>query len=119
VDIRKKKSTAYTRYSPQNSKIINKLKGPSEDASVSLGREKKATSRHEGGSHLGRKVDWIWERRNPNLVLDEEKKTEALRASKKNQNRQLWEVGGWVYPPECTRGLRGERLSGLKGRDLS
>ena len=119
MDISQRKITEYTKIQSTDLKKINKVKGPSEDASVSLGREKKATSRHEGGSHLGRKVDWIWERRNPNLVLDEEKKTEALRASKKNQNRQLWEVGGWVYPPECTRGLRGERLSGLKGRDLS
>jgi hypothetical protein len=57
------------------------------------------------------------------LVLDELnvilKRTEALRASKKNGNRQPWKVGGWGgRAPECTRDLGDERLSRLKGRDL-
>jgi hypothetical protein len=43
---------------------------------------------------------------------------EALRASKKIGNTQPREMGGWGDPPECTRDLGGERLSGLKGRDL-
>jgi hypothetical protein len=48
-----------------------------------------------------------------------EKRTKALRASRKNGNRQPQEVGGWGVPPECTRDLRGERLSGqTQGRDL-
>jgi hypothetical protein len=46
------------------------------------------------------------------------KRTEALRASRKNGNRQSQEIGGWGHPPECTRDLEGERLSGLKGIDL-
>jgi hypothetical protein len=45
--------------------------------------------------------------------------TEALRVSRKNENRQPQEIGGWGNPPECTRELESERLSGLKGRDLS
>ena len=44
---------------------------------------------------------------------------EALRVSRKNENRQPQEIGGWGNPPECTRELESERLSGLKGRDLS
>jgi hypothetical protein len=46
------------------------------------------------------------------------KRTEALRTSRKNVNRQPQEVGDWGDPPECTRDLGGERLSALKGRDL-
>jgi hypothetical protein len=34
----KNKNPEYPRYSPQNSKKINKLKGPNEDASIPLGR---------------------------------------------------------------------------------
>ena len=45
-------------------------------------------------------------------------RTEALRASRKNGNRQPPEIGGWQDPLEYTRDLGGERLSGLKGRDL-
>jgi hypothetical protein len=46
------------------------------------------------------------------------KRNEALGASRKNGNRQHQEIGGWANPLECTRDLGGERLSGLKGRDL-
>jgi hypothetical protein len=35
------KSTQYPRYSPQNSKKVNNLKGSSEGTSVPLGLEKK------------------------------------------------------------------------------
>jgi hypothetical protein len=44
--------------------------------------------------------------------------TEALRASRKNRNRQPQEVGVGRGALECIRDLGGERLSGLKGRDL-
>jgi hypothetical protein len=37
---------------------VNKLKGPSEDASVSLGREKKTITSGEGERDLRGKVDW-------------------------------------------------------------
>ena len=40
--------------------------------------------------------------------------TEAQRDSRKNENRQPWEIGGWGDPPECTRDLGGERLLGIK-----
>jgi hypothetical protein len=45
-------------------------------------------------------------------------KTEALRASRKNGNRQHWELGGWEQPPECNRDLGSEILSGVKRRSL-
>jgi hypothetical protein len=38
-------------------------------------------------------------------------RTKALRASRKNVNRQSQEVGGGGYPLECTRDLGGERDS--------
>ena len=41
----------------------------------------------------------------------------VLRSSKKNENRQLWEVGGGQDIQECTRDLGGGRLSGLKERN--
>jgi hypothetical protein len=37
--------------------MVDKLKCPSEDASVPLEREKKAISNGEGGKNLGGKVD--------------------------------------------------------------
>jgi hypothetical protein len=39
-------------------------------------------------------------------------------ASRKNVNRKPQEIGDWGDPPECTRDLGGEKLPGLKGRDL-
>ena len=53
----------------------------------------------------------------PDLILGE-KGTEALRASRKNGNRQPQKIGGWEDAPECTRDLGGKRLSGLIERDL-
>jgi hypothetical protein len=40
-------------------KKVNKLKGPSEDTPVPLGREKKANTREEGKRGLGGKVEGI------------------------------------------------------------
>ena len=57
----RKKCTEYPRYSPQNSKV-NRLKGPSEDTSIPLGREKKATTRGKEGRELGGKEDGAGER---------------------------------------------------------
>jgi hypothetical protein len=42
-------------------KNLNKLKCPSEDASIPLGREKKAITIGEGGRDLGEKVDRVGE----------------------------------------------------------
>ena len=39
-------------------KRLNKLKCPSEDTSVPLGREKEAITSGEGERELGGKVDW-------------------------------------------------------------
>ena len=47
-------------------------------------------------------------------------RSEALRASRNNGNRQPWEEGGGGGDPlDCTRNLGGERLLGLQVRDPS
>jgi hypothetical protein len=58
VDISKEKKP-YKIHKIQSTefKRLNKLKCPSEDASVPLGREKKAIISGEGGRDLGGKVD--------------------------------------------------------------
>ena len=56
--------------------MVNKLKCPSEDASVPLGREKKAITSGKGGRDLGGKVSRVsvvGERGEPDLVLGEGK----------------------------------------------
>jgi hypothetical protein len=55
----KNKSAQYPIYSPPNSKKLNKLKCPSQDASVPLRREKKTITSGEGGRNLGGKVDGV------------------------------------------------------------
>ena len=55
-------------------KKVNKLKGPSEDASVPLGRKKKAITRRKGGREgPWRERGWGQERGEHDLVLDEGK----------------------------------------------
>ena len=57
-------------------KKVNKLKCPSEEASVPLGREKKAITSGEGGWDLEEKVNGAWGgggRGEPDLVLGEGK----------------------------------------------
>jgi hypothetical protein len=46
------------------------------------------------------------------------KRTEALRACRKNVNRHPQEIGDWGDLPEYTRDIGGERLPGYTGRDL-
>jgi hypothetical protein len=58
-----------------------------------------------GGGRQGNLI-WYWVR------------SEALRTCRKNGIRQPQEIGGWGNPPEYTRDLGSERLSGLKGRNL-
>jgi hypothetical protein len=48
-------------------KKVKKVKCPSEDASIPLGREKKAITRGKGGRDLGEKVDG-WRREEGNLI---------------------------------------------------
>jgi hypothetical protein len=87
------KKDRISKIQPTELKKVNKLKGPSEDAPVPLGREKKAITSGEGhwrGSRQGRKWGGTWS------SIGWGKRTEALRASRKNGNRQPWEVGGWV-----------------------
>jgi len=70
VNISQRKSTEYPKELKKSTefKKFNNLKGPSEDASVSLGREKKAITRGKGGRDLrGRgigegegNVIWYW-----------------------------------------------------------
>ena len=82
-------------------KMLNKLKCPSEDTSIPLGREKKSITSGEGGKVLGGKVYrvvgewgvqgnmiWYWVR----------ERTEAIKARRKNVNRQPQEIGGWWEP---------------------
>ena len=58
-------------------KKLSQLKCPSKDASVPLGREKKAITSEEGERDLGGKLDrwgfWGWGSGEPDLVLGEEK----------------------------------------------
>ena len=61
MDVRKreKKSTEHPRYSPQKSKKVNKMKCPSEKASVPHGREKKAIiSGREGQTWKAKWTGW-------------------------------------------------------------
>jgi hypothetical protein len=79
VDISKKQTNKQTKnripkIQSTELKKVNKLKAPSEDASVPLGREKKATTRGEGGNWEGK-----WEGRENGIGLG--KMTEVLRAS--------------------------------------
>jgi hypothetical protein len=53
----KKKSVQNTKIQSPELKKVNKLKCPSKDASVPLGREKKAITSGEGWRYLGGKVD--------------------------------------------------------------
>jgi hypothetical protein len=68
----------------------------------------------EGERDPGGKVD---RKKGGGDMIGWRKRIETLRARRKNGIRQPWEVGGWGYPPECTRDLGGERHSGLKGRE--
>jgi hypothetical protein len=98
-------------------KKVNKLKGPTKDDSVPHGLEKKAIMRGKGAT--GREGGWEmgW-KREYDVVLGRGKGLKSLRASRKNGNRQPQEIEGWGDPPECTRDLVGERLSGIKKMDL-
>ena len=81
------------------------------DASVTHGRGKKAITR--GGGREGPE----WEK---GQVLCRGNRTKALRANRKNGNRQPREVGGWGNPPpRMHQNQGGERLSGLKGGTLN
>ena len=87
-------------------KKLNKLKCPSADASVPLGREKKAITSGEGGN--GRVSGQGRGTRGEKGTLSgigSVKRTEALRASRKNVNRQPQEIVGG---PQTTRDLGGD-----------
>jgi hypothetical protein len=59
-------------------------------------REKKAITRR-GREGLGMESEWG--RKKGNLICYwVRKKTEALRARRKNVNRQSWKIGGWATP---------------------
>jgi hypothetical protein len=110
-------------------KKFYKLKDPSENTSVPLGREMKATTRRERGRTEGREGGKeggrdLWGKgylgegeRETRSGIGWEERTEALRASRKSGNRQPWEVGGCRDSLECTRDLGGKTLLGLKGKD--
>jgi hypothetical protein len=56
---KKKEKNPYRIHEIQSTELkkVNKPKGPCEDISVALGREKKAITSGEGGKDLGGKVD--------------------------------------------------------------
>jgi hypothetical protein len=54
---KKKKKDRIPKIQSTELKKVSKLKGPSEDSSVPLGREKKAITSREGRRDLGEKVD--------------------------------------------------------------
>jgi hypothetical protein len=92
-------------------------KDPSKELSIPLGRIKKAITRgrREGRSWVGKGTGRGRGEHGQVLVG---KRTKALGTSRKNQNRQTQEVGCWWNPLEYSRGMGGERLSGLKGRNF-
>jgi hypothetical protein len=96
----------------------NKLKGPSEDSPVPLGREKKEITNGKGERDLGESGQRVEGEEEILSGTRYGKRTEVLRAGRNNGNRQPQEVGGWGDPPECTRDQGGERLSEIKWRDL-
>jgi hypothetical protein len=57
VDISQKEEYTIHKIQSREHKKVNNLKCPSEEASVPLGREKKATPIGEGGRDLGGKMD--------------------------------------------------------------
>ena len=68
--------------------------------------EKKINHKGEQGMDLGGKGDWGM--KEGNLIwYCVGKRTEALRASRKNENRQPHKVGCCGDPPKCTRDLGG------------
>jgi hypothetical protein len=74
--------------------MVNKLKGTSEDASIPLGREKKAISGDRGREGPGWEKRQGGEKENMIRYWRWGDRSEALRASRKNGNRQPQEVGG-------------------------
>jgi hypothetical protein len=91
-----KKKCLIPKVQPTVLKKVNKLKDPSEYASVPLGREKKATTSGEEGPW--RKREWGVLKGEHSWILDGEKELKFLRDSRKNVNMQPWEVGGWGGP---------------------
>jgi hypothetical protein len=78
----------------------------------------KSITRGEGGREMGWKVDRGSGKRGKWSGVGWGKWTEALRGRWKNGNRQLWVIGVWGDPLECTRDQICETLAGLKERDL-
>ena len=62
MDISPPKKYRITKIQSTELKKVNKLKCPSEDTSVPLGREKKTITNGEGVRDLGQKVDRGWGR---------------------------------------------------------
>jgi hypothetical protein len=84
---------------------------------VRMGGRQKQSQEAEGGRDLGGREEGEG-KGNHDQVLGEGNRRESLRAGKINGNMQPQGVGGKGIPPECTRDLVGESLSGLKKRDL-
>jgi hypothetical protein len=106
-------STKYPRYSLQNLHRSTSWRAKARMLQAHLrGRRKQSQVGRERGRDLGANVEGSWS------GIGWGKRTEALRDSWKNGNRQPWEIGGCVDPSEYTRNQGGKRLSGIKGRCL-
>jgi hypothetical protein len=106
---RKEKKERISKIQSTELKNVNKLKGPSEDDQSHVGRRGKQPQggRREGNwTAVGWGKSWTWS------DIGWVKKTEALRGKRKNGNRQPLELGVWGNPPECTREVQVENLSG-------
>ena len=95
-------------------KKVNKQKCPSKDASIFLEREKKTITGGRGREGPGWKRGGGGEKGGM-IRYKLGDRSGALRTSRMNGNMN---GGRCNDSPECTRDLRGERLPGLKGRDL-
>ena len=68
MDISQKKKYRLSKIQSTELKKVNKLKCPSEDASVPLGREKKAITSGEGGTWKGKEMGWEGREVRGNLI---------------------------------------------------
>jgi hypothetical protein len=117
VDISHKKYKI-PRIQSTDFKKVNKQKGPSEDASLLLGRKKKAEDRGREGP------GWETEGEGgtgPSMAMGGWGKRQERSPEGQQKEWKYATLGDEKLeggPLESSRGLRSERLSELKGKDL-
>jgi len=110
---KKRKKVWNTQDTVHRTQKAKKLKGPNEYNSVPIGeRNHKVVG---GRRFLGGKVNSGRGERGTWSGIGWGKRTEALRVSRKNENRQPWELGGRENPPECARDQGRGRLRTQRG----